>query len=251
MKNSPTVTIITAAYNCISYFRNAFNAVENQTFKDFEWIIVDDGSTDGTTELLEELARDNSFIKLFKLEKNSGSSAARNFALDKAQGKYISFLDSDDVIDKNFLEEQTKFIKDHGPIVSGYYRIKSEKKEKLFEIPEKITFKENLKLNYLSPLTTMFERETFKNVRFDPLFDRQEDYIFWMDMLKTGVTCYTNKKLLGTYNIHKGSKNFRKIHLVKYNYRIYHKVFGFTFIHALFCVVRWGINGLVKYRGLL
>ena len=107
------VSIITPAYNCKNTIKGTYDSVLSQTFKDWEWIIVDDCSKDDSFSLLKELEKKEKRIIVLQTPKNGGSAAARNIALKHATGKYVTFLDSDDVIDPNYIEEQVKYIKDN------------------------------------------------------------------------------------------------------------------------------------------
>ncbi len=99
----PKVSVIIPVYNTEKYVRQAVESICRQTLKDLEIIIVNDGSTDGSMTILEELAAQDERIKLFSQE-NQGQSAARNFATEKAKGKYIYFMDSDDFLEKDALQ---------------------------------------------------------------------------------------------------------------------------------------------------
>ena len=99
----PKVSVIIPVYNTEKYVRQAVESIRRQTLKDIEIIIVNDGSTDGSMTILEELAAQDERIKLFSQE-NQGQSAARNFATEKAKGKYIYFMDSDDFLEKDALQ---------------------------------------------------------------------------------------------------------------------------------------------------
>ncbi|MBO3463540.1 glycosyltransferase family 2 protein [Aetokthonos hydrillicola Thurmond2011] len=105
--NNPTVSVIIPTYNRIKYISRAINSVINQTFRDYEIIVVDDASTDGTVKFIRENYPN---ITLVQLSKNSGAGAARNQALSIAKGNFIAFLDSDDQWEKNYLETQIHYI---------------------------------------------------------------------------------------------------------------------------------------------
>ena len=110
------VSIITPFFNSKDCFKKTFKSVLSQTYKDWEWIIVDDCSTDGSIEYLKSLNNKDDRIKIVFSEKNGGSAVARNIGLELAEGRYITFLDSDDTIDDNYLESQVNFIKDNGSL---------------------------------------------------------------------------------------------------------------------------------------
>ena len=100
--NKPEISIIIPIYNVEKYLSRCLGSVEKQTFKDFEVIMVDDGSTDGSAGIAKEFAKRDERFKFFSRE-NLGASKTRNFAMEQATGEYISFIDSDDYVSYNFL----------------------------------------------------------------------------------------------------------------------------------------------------
>ena len=244
------VNIITPSYNCKKYFRNTFDSVLSQTYNDWEWIIVDDCSTDGSFEYIKELSKEQPRIKVFKTSKNSGTAVARNIALSHSNGKYITFLDSDDLLDPNYLEEQIEFIKDNGPIISAGYRRKAENTCTDFYVPKENTYKTLLKGCPLSCLTTMYDREIIGEVYFPENMKRVEDYTFWLDILKKGYVAKGNQKVLATYRIGKNSKSRNKLKLIKYYYYVYRHTQHFNWFISWCYVIRWAFYGLKKYKGV-
>ncbi|WP_313216381.1 glycosyltransferase family A protein, partial [Soonwooa sp.] len=99
----PEVSIITPSYNTEKYIQETINSVLSQTFTDWEWIITDDKSSDKSIEIIEQ--HNDPRITLIKAEKNAGAGHARNLSLEKASGRFITFLDADDFWEPNFLEE--------------------------------------------------------------------------------------------------------------------------------------------------
>ena len=102
-KDTPLLTIIVPAYNIVPYLSRCIHSITAQTYEHLEILLVDDGSTDGTGELCDKLAEEDSRIKVFHKE-NGGSSSARNLALKHASGQYVGFVDSDDYIDSHMYE---------------------------------------------------------------------------------------------------------------------------------------------------
>ena len=248
--NKPTISIITPSYNCKQVFKATFDSVVYQTYKDFEWIIVDDCSTDGSFEHIEGLAKDEPRIIVLQTPKNGGSAVARNIALKHASGRYITFLDSDDLLDSNYLECQLDFIKDKGPLISAGYRRQAEHTCTDFYVPEKTDYKKALKGNPLSCLTTMYDRSVIGDLYFDETYNRHEDYIFWLTILKRGIVAKGNHKVLATYVIHSNSKNSNKSKLVKSMYRVYHESQGFNWLKSWIYVFRYALYSKKKYKNV-
>lgn len=247
---SPISSIITPSYNCKKVFKATFDSVISQSFKEWEWIIVDDCSTDGSFEYIKELAKDDKRIVVFQTPKNGGSAVARNIGLKHATGRYITFLDSDDILDPNYLECQLEFIKDNGPLISAGYRRQAEHTCTDFFVPDETDYKKALKGNPLSCLTTMYDREVIGDVFFDEAYDRHEDYILWLSILKRGIVAKGNHKVLATYIIHPNSKNSNKSKLVKSMYRVYHESQGFNWLKSWIYVFRYALYSKKKYRNV-
>lgn len=244
------VSIITAAHNCKDYIFDTFCSVINQTYTDWEWIITDDCSTDDTVEYLKSLIGNNNKIILIQLGKNSGSAVARNTSLRRATGKYITFLDSDDLLDKDYLEKQVRFIQKNGPIVSAGYRRLTENSCTDFYVPESVNYKKILCGDPLSCLTTMYDKDVIGERFFLETVKKREDYIFFLDILKDGYVAKGNHEILATYKIHKGSKTSKKTKLIKYQFYVYHKTQHINWFKSWYYVFRWALYGLKKYRNV-
>ena len=249
-KLQPKVTIITAAHNSKTFILDTFNSVINQTYKNWEWIITDDCSTDGTADYIRTLSKNDKRIVVVQLVKNSGSAVARNNSLRRATGKYITFLDSDDLLDKDYIENQVRFIKDNGPIVSAGYRRLTEKTCTDFYVPETVNYKQLLCGDPLSCLTTMYDKDIIGERYFLETVKKREDYIFFLEILKDGFIAKGNHKILGTYKIHKGSKTANKFKLIKYQFYVYHKTQHINWFKSWYYIFRWMCYGLKKYRNV-
>ena len=244
------VTIITPAFNCKQTIEKTFESVLSQTVLDWEWIIVDDCSQDNSFSFLKELVKNDKRIVLLKTPKNSGTAAARNLGLKHATGRYITFLDSDDILDNNYLEKQLAFISNHGPLISAGYRRKTSKTCTNFFVPDIVDYKTALKGNPLSCLTTMYDKSIVGDNFFPEDIDRPEDYVFWLNILKRGFIARGNHEVLATYNIIKGSKSRDKIKLIKWMHIVYHKTQGINWLKSWFYVIRWAFYGRKKYKNV-
>ena len=245
-----TISIITPAYNCKKTIRQTYDSVLAQTFSDWEWIVIDDCSQDDSFSYIKEMVKNEKRVFLFKTPKNSGTAAARNIGLEHAKGQYITFLDSDDLLDPNYLECQLNFIKTHGPLVSAGYRRKAKHTCTNFIVPDEVDYKKALKGNPLSCLTTMYDRNIIGEMSFPEDIDRPEDYVFWLNILKKGFVAKGNPAILATYNILSGSKSSNKFKLIKYMHRVYHKTQGINWFKSWFYVIRWAFYGKKKYKNV-
>ena len=248
--NKPLVSIITAAYNCDKYIEETINSVISQTFKDWEMIIVDDFSSDKTAEKVEAIAKKEPRITLLKQEQNLGCARARNRGLKEAKGKYITFLDGDDLLDPNYLESQLSFIRDNGPIITASYRRLAPNSTTNFIVPKSSSYKQTLKGCALSCLTTMYDREVIGDRYFNEEMRKNEDFAFWLNILKDGYEAKGNQEVLASYRILKTSKSHNKIKFIKHMWYVYRKVEKLNFFYSLYCLICWAFYGLKKYKNV-
>ena len=237
-------------YNYSNYLGTSIRSVLKQTYSHWELIIVDDCSTDNSYQRAKEFASLDPRVRVFSLSKNSGTAVARNFGLDKATGKYVAFLDSDDEYDSTYLESQlSKLVKDKSSIVVGSYRRRAEHTTTDFIVPPKITYKSILKGNPMSTLCTMYNFDAFKKQRFLTEMRKCEDYVFFLTMLKSGAKVSSNENVIATVNIHRDSKSGKKFKLLKWQYLSYKKI-GINFFTRFYYLACWAFYGLKKYRNV-
>ena len=247
MDTSPLISIVTPAYKCKNTIKETFDSVISQTYKNWEWIIVDDCSPDDTFDFLKANIID-SRITITQTDKNGGTAYARNAGLTHVKGSFLVFLDSDDMIDSNFLEEQLNFINESGSAVvtSGYRRL-AENSNTDFIPPKIITYKSILNGNPVSCLSTMINLSITGVKYFDVSLIKNEDYLYWINLIKEFGDIKGNQKTLATYRILPSSKSRNKKALVKWQLAVYKKI-GLNFLSRWFHLFRWAIYGIKKYR---
>ena len=193
MAKKPTVSVIIPTYNRAHLIGRAIKSVLNQTYQDFELIIVDDGSTDNIEDIIRQFQEKDKRIKYIKHDKNKGASAARNTGIKNSKGKYIAFQDSDDEWFPNKLEKQMKIFKKESPnlgiVYTGFYRIKDSEKKYIpsHEIVKKegSIYEELLKGNFITTQSILVRKECFKKVGiFDENLPRLQDWELVMRLSK-------------------------------------------------------------------
>lgn len=248
-KKQPKVSIITPLFNSMEFIKETADSVLSQTIPDWEWIIVDGHSKDGSYEYVCDLAKNDKRIIVLIQQNNSGIGAARNEALDVATGEYIAFLDSDDMWDECFLEKQLAFAEKNGPFVCASYRRLSSGETSDYIVPELMTYKSILKGNPIAPLTAMYKRDVFLDSRFKDNSDI-EDYVLWLSMLKKeGIVCHGNQEVIATYRIHGKSASSNKFKQMKRQWNAY-KGEGLNFFQRSYYLMRWAFYGLKKYKNV-
>lgn len=246
------VSVITPAYNASKYIASTIESVQSQTHKNWEMLIVDDGSKDSTADIVRKYADKDKRIRLIS-QKNAGSAAARNNALRNAEGKYICFLDADDLWDKDFLDSQIKFLKDRDAalVFASYRRINENGKEilKPFIVPDKVNYSGLLKTCSISCLTALFDKEAIGDQYFnEDLKSMRDDFVFWLQILKRIPFAYGNPEVLASYRVFSTSTTGNKKKVIKPQFNVYYKVEKLGMIKSVYYLTQWAINGFIKYK---
>lgn len=247
------VSIIMPSYNTAPYIKETIQSVLNQTYMNWEIIIVDDCSTDNTDEVLSEIHDER--IKYLKNEKNSGAAISRNKALREAKGQWIAYLDSDDLWMPEKLEKQINFMKRHGYSFSytNYEEIDVEGNKTGVKItgPKKIT--KTSMFNYCWPgcLTVMFDATKIGLIQIEDI-KKNNDYAMWLKVCQK-ADCYLLAETLALYRRgRRGSiSTHSKLDLIKWHYRLFRKVEKETIIVSSINVGRnlfWGCYKKIRYN---
>ncbi len=224
MKSGDLVSIITPSYNTANYIAETIKSIQRQSYINWELIIVDDCSTDNTDEVVSDFLTDER-IRYFKNETNSGAALSRNYALRKANGRWIAFLDSDDIWMTEKLEKQIEFMEKNNCCFSyTNYKIIDETSRETGVIvtgPKKIT--KHGMYNYCWPgcLTVMYDALKIGLVQIIDI-KKNNDYAMWLSVSKK-ADCYLLDDVLAKYRRGRlgsiSSHNY--ISLVKWHYRLY------------------------------
>ena len=246
---SSLVSIITPSYNSSKFIKDCVASVFSQTYKNWEMIIVDDCSKDNSKEIISELSTKDKRIKPIFLEKNVGAAEARNAAIRKSKGKYVAFLDSDDLWNPKKLEKQLSFMCEND-IAFSYtnYQFMSENGANLSNIilaPKKMTYDSYLKNTIIGCLTVIVDRE--KSGEFEmPNIRSSHDMALWLLIMKRGFSAYGLDENLARYRIVSTSNTASKWHAAKDVWKVYRQVEKLSFIYSAWCFVWYAFNALKK-----
>lgn len=244
------VSIITPAYNCKKTIKETYDSILAQTFSDWEWIVVDDHSNDGSFEYVKEITAGDNRVLVFQTAQNSGAAVARNLGIEKASGKYIAFLDSDDFWKKDKLSHQIQFMEENNYYFTftNYDLLYSNGKIKQHRVRHDIiTYKMLLKSNHIGCLTVIYNSETLGKI-FMPLdCEKREDHGAWLDIVRTGVNAYRVDEYLSVYRIGEKTVSSNKTKMMKYQYRLYRKHEKFGAIKSLWYTLICSVNKILKY----
>jgi teichuronic acid biosynthesis glycosyltransferase TuaG len=249
MKDS-LVSIITPSYNSKGLIAKTIESVLAQTYDNWEMIIVDDASTDGSPAYISSLIKDNPKFKLIALEQNVGAAEARNRAIEVSNGQYIAFLDADDLWYPNKLEVQIAFMQNKNLAFSySSYDLMDESEDDLgtFVTKEHITYESMLKTCSVGCLTAVYDAQKLGK-QYMPLIRKRQDYGLWLKILKETDAVAGLLEPLARYRIMENSISSNKFKAAQYQWRIYREVEGLNMIQSLYYFIHYAINGVLKYR---
>lgn len=222
----PKVSVITPLFNSSNYLEETYKSVINQTFKDFEWIIIDDKSSDDSYILANQLAQKDSRIKVLQVKENGGAAKARNLGIKNANGRFIAFLDSDDMWMPDKLEKQIDFmLKNNYTFTYSNYEVLNKNGSKVLFNPKKskTDYKRLLKTCDIGCLTVIYDTEQLGKVYMPEDTPKREDYATWLDITRSGVIAYKLNETLATYRLSDNSVSSKKLSMLKYHFNVYRK----------------------------
>lgn len=246
---SALISIITACYNGSTYIEETVNAVKNQTITDWEWLIIDDCSTDNSPQLIKHIIADDNRIQLIELPENSGPAKARNAAIHLAKGKYLTFIDADDVWFPHFLAVNLSRIeKSEGFLCASYEMYNESLSVKLGQliVPQKATYADILKTNTVSCLTAFIDIDKLGKELMPEIAYRQ-DMGLWLKYLKKIEFVIGIQECLAIYRLRDNSHSRSKVNLLKHQWFFYRKVAHLNRIQSLYFFSIWVFYGLRKY----
>lgn len=250
--NSTLVSIITPLYNGERFVAQTIESVLAQTYTDWEMIIINDGSTDHSTEIVEKYVAQDSRIQLYS-QPNGGSASARNNGIRRAQGRYIALLDADDLWEPYFLTSQLALMKQHNALLvyGSHKRIDENNNEclKPFIVPERVTYKDMLRTCSISCLTGLYDTSIYGKVYLNEDFKSlRDDYIYWLEIIKNTKEAWGNQQIVGSYRIFNQSVSRNKRKVIKPQFMVYYKSEKLGLIRSIYYLINWAINGFIKYR---
>ena len=244
------VSIIMPSYNTGLYIEKSIQSVINQTYPNWELIIVDDCSTDNTDSIVEKIS--DSRIKYLKNKKNSGAAVSRNRAIKEAKGRWIAFLDSDDLWTPEKLEKQIQFMLRNKYYFSytNYEEIDfNGNKTKVIVTGPKVISKTGM-FNYCWPgcLTVMYDREKIGLIQIEDI-KKNNDYAMWLKVCKK-AQCYLLDDNLAEYR--RGRRGSISTHgykeLIKWHYRLFRYAEHESILRSFYNTVKNMIYGIYKKR---
>jgi teichuronic acid biosynthesis glycosyltransferase TuaG len=266
------VSIVMAAFNSERFISESIKSVLSQSYSHWELLVVDDASTDSTTVVVEGFASNDDRIRLIALSQNVGPAIARNRAIEAASGRYIAFLDSDDLwLPEKLKVQLAEMAKREASLSFTAYRKIGPNGEigtGVVTVPESVTYNELLNTNVIGCLTAVYDTKVTGKI-FMPEMDLRQDYGLWLRILKrSGHEDYglwlrllrgipTNPSAQGAiginrplalYRVHSNTVSSNKFKAAMYQWMVYRRQEGLSIPRAIYHFMTYAYHGLRKYR---
>lgn len=246
--HGPTVSVITPAYNAARTIGATIRSVQAQTFGDWQMLIADDYSQDETCAVVEDHTRADPRVALVRRATTGGSGPARNAALERARGRYVAFLDSDDLWQPEKLTRQLAFMADTGCAISytAFRRITAdgERTGRLIRVPATVTYESLLKNTAIATLTAMVDTRQTGPLRMADA--RRDDYILWLSLLRQGFVARGLQEDLARYRARGDSLSSRPQRSAAWTWRVYREAERLDLLHASWCMAHYGARAVIK-----
>lgn len=246
------VSIVVPVYNANKYIEDTVMSIMQQTYTKWELLLVDDGSTDGSTETIKRLSKEDTTgrIKVLLPEKHGSAAKARNFGISKAEGRYIAFVDADDLWCRDKLEKEMEFMKamQAGFVFTGYEFADSEGKGtgKIVKVPETLNYKQALKNTTIFTSTVLLDTTIVdKQLVYMPEV-KSEDTATWYQILKNGHLAYGLNENLVKYRRVANSLSSNKLEAIRRIWNLYRKSEKLSLIYSAYNLCFWAVRAVLR-----
>lgn len=247
-----TVSVIVPVYNAQKYIVETIESVRAQTYDRWELLLVEDKSSDETLRVIGEYlerVRDER-IRLFALQENLGVAEARNYGVERARGRYIAYLDADDLWHPEKLAREIAFMQERQAAFAftGYeFADESGKGSgKIVRVPESLSYRQALKNTTIFTTTVMFDTTRIPKELLRMPRVKSEDTALWWKALRNGYTAYGLDENLAKYRRVGGSLSSNKLEAVRRVWNLYRRVEGLGIAESLWNLVFWGVRAVAR-----
>lgn len=254
MNGNRKISVIIPTYNAQNTVGRAIESVLSQTYSEYEIIVIDDGSSDNTCQVVGELIKKHACIKFLENDGNKGVAHSRNRGVKESSAEWIAFLDADDYWEVNKLELQMQEAEQHPDCKlfftgSKFIDVDGNMSKFIFQIPKKVTYDELLYQNVISCSSVLIKKEVLQEFPMEENNLIHEDYYTWLRWLKKNNYAVGVNEPLLIYQIDKSSKSGNKLSAARMNYRTY-RLMGFSFIKIAYYMFHYIWRNLKKYRNI-
>lgn len=246
------VSIIVPVYNIKKYIRETMDCVREQTYPHWELLLVEDGSSDGTPEEIAEYIREtgDERIRLLKQPTNMGAAKARNRGLEEASGRFIAYLDADDLWLPRKLEREMAFLneKQAAFVFTGYEFADENGKGtgKVVKVPETLVYKEALKNTTIFTSTVMFDTNKIQKEFLVMPVIKSEDTALWWKVLRNGYVAYGLNENLVKYRRSGKTLSSNKLEAIRRIWHLYRKAEGMNVLSSAYHFCFWAVRAVLR-----
>lgn len=246
------ISIIVPVYNAVRFIRETMDCVVAQTYPHWELLLVEDGSSDGTVEEIEKYIAEKceTRIRLIKQPANMGAAKARNRGLKEAKGRFIAYLDADDLWVPEKLEKELAFQQEKkAAFVFTGYEFADEHGNgtgKIVHVPEVLTYKQALSNTTIFTTTVMFDREKIATELLEMPDIKSEDTALWWKVLRNGYTAYGLNENLARYRRAGKSLSSNKLEAVRRIWNLYRKAEGLGVFRSVWHFCFWAVRAVMR-----
>ncbi|WP_351009508.1 glycosyltransferase family 2 protein [Shewanella sp. S1-58-MNA-CIBAN-0166] len=244
----PLVSIIMPSYNSARTIAESIDTILSQTYKNWELLITDDKSTDGSVDIIVQFAAKDRRIKFFQNDVNLGAGGSRNRSIKEARGRYIAFLDSDDLWYSNKLDIQINFMLANNVSLSysWYQKFSDAGDGGVVKSQLTVSYRELLYSNVIGCLTAIYDVEKLGK-RYMPLIRKRQDMGLWLNILKNVDKAVGIPQVLAKYRVDSGMTQ-NKFNVLKWQWAFYRDVVGLNLLQCIKCFVIYAYKGFIKSR---
>lgn len=246
------ISIVVPVYNAEKYILDTISMVQNQSFENWELLLVEDCSRDNSRDILKQFEAENQDrrIQIFYQSKNMGAATARNLGTEKANGEYLAFLDADDVWKRDKLQKELVFMKEQeAAFVYTSYEFGDEEAKglgKYVRVKESLTYEEALSRTIIFTSTTLFDLKKIKKELLMMPKVASEDTATWWQILKTGIRAVGFDEVTTVYRRPAKSLSSNKGKAIVRIWNLYRNVENLSFIKSICCFIPWAYRATVR-----
>ncbi len=251
MNNEKLVSIIMPAYNCQKYISESIESVLRQTYENWELVIIDDCSTDNTNQIIKSYKVIDSRIILFENVSNMGAAYSRNYAVKKANGTYLAFIDADDIWENDKLEKQINYMDCNNISFSCTSYGKIDSNSNILKkqcIARKIYHYTDMLKRCPGNSTIVYNCKLLGKIE-GPDIKKRNDFAMFLQVIKKSGTAYGLEEILGYHRVHDDSISIRKKNLVVYQWKVYYKIEQLGMVKSIYYILYKIIQTLLNHNG--
>lgn len=246
IERKPFVSIIMPSYNSSDYIKQSIESVLAQDYQNWELLITDDCSIDNTLSVIRKFEENDERIKVFENKINSGSGVSRNYSISMAKGKYIAFLDSDDLWRPNKLTKQIDFMESNKYIFTytAYQKFDRNRARGTIKPIPSVNYEKLLSNNVIGCLTAIYNADVLGKV-YMPVIRKKQDFGLWLKILKITPKAYCLNEVLADYRCDSGVTS-NKFRVLSHQWDFYRKVVGLPILKSLWLFFLYAMSGFLK-----